>query len=62
MVFISNEIDQVKQKQLNVVDKTHKCPKCSGYLKKSLVVKNHFGDALTIRLVTILNPIQRSQV
>ena len=34
MVFISDEIDQVKQKQLNVVDKTHKCPKCSGYLKK----------------------------
>ena len=34
MVFISDEIDQVKQKKLNVVDKTHKCPKCSGYLKK----------------------------
>lgn len=35
MVFIGSEINQVKQKTLNVVDKSHKCPKCSdGYLKK----------------------------
>ncbi|UUS62548.1 MULTISPECIES: DNA topoisomerase 3 [unclassified Acinetobacter] len=35
MEFIESEISQVKQKQLNVVDKSHKCPKCQdGYLKR----------------------------
>lgn len=43
MNFISSEINQVKQKQLNVVDKSHKCPICSdGYLKKNTRGKKPF--------------------
>ncbi|WP_151869233.1 DNA topoisomerase 3 [Acinetobacter soli] len=43
MTFINEEISQVKQKELHVIDKSHKCPKCAdGYLKKRNTGKKAF--------------------